>query len=236
MNENTTADLISPIEKIKQFIDKHGKRLLGVSKMLISFVGGQKQIDIIDNDIIGSDLFVSDLRTNSRIKPLSGYETFNITEYGNVYPEGCRLSFTIGHNNIGKDQIIINGLYINVLDFIEGKSEEISCKRSTKKIIGAGVIKPYKFIVQLAGNHIANLQWTFMPDVPGNITVLSDNLFDTDPPQKLSFEKSEDTIELEGVIRANKTGLYFVNLSFEYCIVGKGDYCFNTGVIYIYKE
>ena len=236
MNVSATSELLSPIDKIKQFFKTNDRSLLGISKMIVSIVGGEKQLSILENDIVGSDLYVSDLHSQSRLKPLSGYQEFNVEEYGDIYPEGCRLSMTIGHNKVGNDQIILNGLHVNVLEYDEGKCEEISAKRSVKEIIGAAVVKPLKFIVQLDGEQIANPQWTYMPDVDGDIQILSDNLLDTDPPIKYSFEKPQDTLTLEGVLRATKPGLYFLNLQLEYCIVGKGDYCAKTGVFYIYKE
>ncbi len=235
MNVDATSELPSPVEKIKQFFKTHDRYLLGISKMIVSIVGGEKQLRILENDILGSDLYVSDLHSQSRLKPLSGYQNFNVKEYGDIYPEGCRLSMTIGHNKVGNEQIILNGLYINVLDYIEGECEEISTKRSAK-IIGAAVVKPLKFIAQLEGRQIVNPQWTYMPEVDGDIEILSDNLFDTNPPIKYSFEDPKDTLTLEGVLRATKPGLYILNLQFEYCIVGKGDYCIKTGVFYIYKE
>ena len=235
MTADATSELLSPIDKIKQFFKTHDRSLLKLSRLIVSFVGGEKQLTLLENDLVGSDLCISDLDSKSQIKPLSGYQTFNVEEYGDIYPEGCRLSLTVSHNKIGDEQIILNGLYVKVLDFIEGDYEEIFGKRSAK-VIGAAAVKPLKFIVQLDGKQIVNPQWTYMPDVDDDIEILSDNLLDTNPPIKYFFETSADTLILEGVVRATKTGLYIVNLQFEYSIVGKGDYGIKTGVFYIYKE
>lgn len=235
MKVDATPEALSPIDKIKQFFKKHDRSLLRLSRMVVSFVGGEKQLQTLENELVGSDLFISDLDSESRIKPLSGYQKFNIEDYGDIYPEGCRLSLTVGHNKVGNEQIILNGLYVNILEFVEGECEEIVSKRSGK-VIGAAVVKPLKFIVQLDGKEIKNPQWTYMPDIDDDIEILSDNLFDTDPPVKYSFESTADTMILEGVVRSTRPGLYFVNIQFDYCVVGKGDYVATTGVFYIYKE
>lgn len=206
-------------------------------KAIISVVPNTNElVATIEDEIIGSDLNISPLDDASRLKPLAGFSTFQTSDGTRIFPEGFSVSFTISHNEMGRETILLREMTLVVEHYDPSIKPEYQYALEGENVIGAGIIQPWSFYVEIEGDHVLT-PYLALPNIAAYMRARPENFFQTDRPQLLSFSKNEQFIqEIYGTVKTRSVGLYKLRLCFRYNVGGRKDIAYFTHPIMVYNQ
>ena len=204
-------------------------------KAVVSILDSNTLIATIE-EIFGSDLNISSISNVKRLKPLAGFNPLKADRGRSIFPEGFHVSFTICHNGIGNETILLREMSLIVEEFTPGLKPEFSYIREGEQVIGAGIVQPWCFSVVVKGHQVFAPYWTMpMDEEPVQGTV--ENFFKTENPKLMSFSKDDHFIqEIQGTVHTTETGLYKIRLGFWYNIGGNKDVAYYSNQVLVYNQ
>jgi hypothetical protein len=208
-----------------------GNSLVQLAKIPGAYVPGlNKALDTVGDVIarFSADLSISPLDGPNSLRALNGsprpVAAKNDMDHP-VFYDGVDATLTVKHNGQGSENelIVLEWIDLCVVDFVPGKDPGYSIEPEGEEIIGAGLMEPMRFFVEIEGRNVQRARREVsLPEGKSGVLISSgDNFLNTDPPVYFSFTPKEKPQIFRFTISALQQGYYLVCLRFFYRVANK---------------
>ena len=217
--------------RVRTLAGDWGDSLIQFAKIPGEYVPGlNKALDPLGNVIarFSADLTISPLDGPNALRALNGppgpVAAKDDVDHP-VFYDGVDATLTVSHNGRGSvnEIIVLEWIDLCVVDFVPGRDPWYSIEPEGEEIIGAGVMEPMRFFVEIEGRNVRPARREVsLPGEKSDVLISTGaNFLNTDPPVYFSFTPKERPQMFRFTISALQQGYYLICLRFFYRVANK---------------
>lgn len=230
-------------QKVRTLALDYGEPIIRLAQILGAFIPGvDKVLDKAGGltALFGADLNISSLDGPNAFKAIDGVPPPVASKAGDgpVFFDGVETTLTVAHNARGKEQILLERIELCVIAFIAGKDPYFSYLREGEAIVGAGIIEPMRFYVELEaqGPRPARRQIRRADGTKEMLIARGANFLATDPAAFYAFAPGEVPVVIQFTVTALDAGYYETCLRLFYRVAARELRQYTSEPIRLYTE